>query len=33
MMAYENGRCYIDCYSDKMVISCSKNNLNKTFYK
>ena len=33
MMAYENGRCYIDCYSDKMIISCSKNNLNKTFYK
>lgn len=33
MMAYENGRCYIDCYSDKMITSCSKNNLNKTFYK
>lgn len=33
MMAYENGRCYIDCYSDNMTISCSKNNLNKTFYK
>lgn len=33
MMVYENGRCYIDCYSDKMITSCSKNNLNKTFYK
>ena len=33
MMAYENGECYVDCYLDNMVISCSKNNLNKTFYK
>ena len=33
MMAYENGECYVDCYSDSMTISCSKNNLNKTFYK
>lgn len=33
MMAYENGECYVDCYLDNMIISCSKNNLNKTFYK
>ena len=33
MMAYENGECYIDCYFDSMTISCSKNNLKKTFYK
>jgi len=33
MMAYENGECYVDCYVGSMKISCSKNNLNKTFYK
>ena len=33
MMAYENGECYVDCYPDNMIISCSKNNLNKTFHK
>ena len=33
MMAYENGECYIDCYLNKMKISCSKGNLSKTFNK
>lgn len=33
MMAYENGDCYIDCYVNKMEISCSKKNLSKTFNK
>lgn len=33
MMAYENGDCYVDCWTSTMKISCSKGNLSKTFNK